>query len=89
MIVDGWTSYDVAPPRSGLFWVNLDREPGAVHLFWYSPEHLWASPGTALGSVDQRERINLFGSVIWWRKAEIPTAPTFTPEYYERTGGPR
>lgn len=84
MIVDGWTSWDETPPRPGRYWVNLHREPGAVHLFWYDQEHLWASPGTALGSVDQRERINLFGNVAWWCKANVPPAPMNTPEYHAR-----
>lgn len=84
MIKDGWTSGDETPPRLGFYWVNLEREPGATAVFFFSPETGgWTCDGSN-GRLNQSERMRLFGLVAWWRRAECPPAPMYTPDQLAR-----
>jgi hypothetical protein len=81
---EGWTDGAVKPPRTGLYWVKLERsDPIEAHLLTYfADERGWA---ITTREVDQCKILKAFGKPIWWRRPDppydVPYPPMSTPDH--------
>jgi hypothetical protein len=83
---NGWTG-GIDPPKLGIYWVTLEREPGATHVFFYDkdgsrdqPAQGWETPHAheVPWLADQSARMRQYGPVVWWREADCPPDPYCT-----------